>query len=444
MDLPTVITQPTTEPTPAPKPGLSAGRWCWRVFLFPVKLLIGATFCQGMFASVMVLGWTHRISQRIAFKHWWKRSQHREQGGTFREFLNEEDATAGHSFWPNWFVEQDFLSLFQSRPAGEGGQQAWDIFRGITASLRRNLVLGIQGAFNVFLLTLPAGLMWWVGWDYGWNLSFFKGYEQFSVGVSIFAIGSLLFVGVMFYLPLAQARQSVTGDWRAFWNVDLVIRILRSQWIWVLMLSGFLALLCLPVLGLQLTLPNLSESQNIETVEQAKQFVTNYSYYCALFVLPAFVITRVLAAKIYAHGLLRGVQEGKIELTELAPPEHAVLERLNLHRSKPPVLQHWFWKIAGWLGSRIGQFFSAAILFWVWLALVAAIVFTQFLSYHEAGRGWWNQQLIQLPWFQYMPTHIQPVGEEVSSALFLALLVMTLRYLYQFIHETIRRRQLPD
>ena len=96
------------------------------------------------------------------------------------------------------------------------------------------------------------------------------------------------------------------------------------------------------------------------------------------------------------------------------------------------------------MGSRVGQFFSAAVLFWVWLALVAATVATEFLAYHEAGRGWWNQQLIQLPWFHYMPTHIQPVAPEIGTALLLATLVMATRYTYQFIQETIRRRQLPD
>jgi len=163
-----------------------------------------------------------------------------------------------------------------------------------------------------------------------------------------------------------------------------------------------------------------------------------------MFVLPSYVTIRILSAKIYAHGLLYAVQNNNLELDELAPSERAVLERLDLHKSKPPVLKHWFWKIASWMGSRIGQFISAAILFWIWLGLVSAIVVTEFLIYHEAGRGWWNQQLIQLPWFNYMPTYIQPIGGEVAGAIFLSILVLAGRYVINFIKETIRHRQLPD
>jgi len=454
METQPVITPPVVDPAPTPAAGGSkSGRGLWRAVVFPVKFFIGMLFCQGMLVSLMVVGWSYRFAQRAAFKHWWKRSAHREGGGTFTEFLGADEATAGQVDWPNWLIEQNFLALFSAPADGNRGRRLWDIFRGFTVGLRRNLVLGIQGAFNLFLLTLPAGLMWWFGWDYGWNISFYKGYEQSLIGTGVFAIGSLFFVGVMFYLPLAQARQAVTGDWRAFWSVGLVIRILRAQWIWVLLFSGLFALLCVPVLALKTALPFLSEPLEIDTVEKAIKLVTQFSFGATVYVLPAYVLLRVLAAKIYAHGILRAVQEGSLRLDELAPGERAVLQRLDLHDHKPPEHRHWFWKIARWLGSRLGQFFSASVLFLVWLALIAGIVFTEFLAYHEAGRGWWNQQLIGLPWFDYMPTHIvrdhpelglTPIAAHVGIVLLIAPTIMAVRYGYQFVQELIRKRRLPD
>ena len=455
METPPVITPPVMEPAPSPEEAAKRGgglRWLWRAACFPVKFLFGLVFCQGLLMSLLVLGWAYRLAQRTAIKHWWKRSDHRSGGGTFEEFLGSDESIAGHRDWPNWFVEQRFISLFRTPEDGNWGGRIWDIFRGFTAGLRRNLVIGIQGAFNLALLTLPAGLLWWFGWDYGWNISFYKGYEQALIGTGVFAVGGLLFIGTMFYLPLAQARQAVTGDWRSFWNIDLVIRILRSQWIWVLLLSGLLALLCVPVLILKTAPQFLSESANIETIEQAIEYVTGYAYSAAAFVLPAFVLLRVLAAKIYAHGILRAVQERHVDLAELAPTEREILQRLNLHEGKPPVLEHWYWKIARWMGSRVGQFFAASVLFWVWVAVIVAVVLSEFLAYHETGRGWWNQQLIQLPWFDYMPTHIaanpehgQPtIAAQVGRTLFLATGWMTLRYGYQFVTDLIAKRKLPE
>ena len=449
---PPVLHQPATSPdataAPNPVPLLR------KIVMAPVKLIIGASLCLNLTTSLLALGWTHRLAQRIALRHWWKRSTHKSEGGKFEDFALGDEATAGHAHWPNWFLGQNFLGLLLSPlPGGKIGPRLWDLFRALTDSLRRNLVLGIQAAFNLFLLTLPAGLMWWYGWDYGWNISFFKGYEQFTVGVTTFAVGSLLFIGTMFYLPLAQARQAVTGDWHAFWNIDLIINLIRGQWIWLLLLSGLIALLCLPVLILKTALPYSSESANIETVPQAIEFVQKYAFYSALFVFPAYVLIRVLAAKIYAHGLLRAVQEDRVDLRDLTETERAALKRLDLLESQPPVLQHWFWKIAGWLGSRIGQILSAGILFWVWLALVAGIVISEFFSYHEAGRAWWNQQLIQMPWFDYMPTYIAEeypeegltsVAAQVGNAIFIALLTMSVRYAYQFFRDLIAKRRLPE
>ena len=402
------------------------GNLLWRTVVFLVKFLIGMVFCHAIFTSFMVIGWTYRVARRTAIKHWCKCSAR----GSFALFVRDDESIAGHMHWPNWFVAQNFRSLLR-RPVNSGwGRYLWLVFKGFSSSLRHNLVLGIQGAANTLALTLPAGMMWWFGWDYGWNISFYKGYEQSLIGPAVFLIGSLFFIAAMFYLPMAQARQAVCANWKSFWDVGLVIRIIRSQWIRALLFSGLFALLCLPVLILK-TAPSmfhLSESQDITTPEQAADYLEKYFFWASLYVFPCYVLIRVLAVKIYARGLLASVQNNRVNIEELNSFEQSLFKGLALHLGSPPLPCTRFLKLVGWTGSRMGQFFFGAVIFLTWAALAGAILISEFLNYHEAGRGWWNQQLIQLPWFNYMPAHIRPVGQDISITLVLVMLVMAVRY----------------
>jgi hypothetical protein len=57
----------------------------------------------------------------------------------------------------------------------------------------------------------------------------------------------------------------------------------------------------------------------------------------------------------------------------------------------------------------------------VWFTFVAQIFISEFLNYHP-GIGWLNQPLVQLPWFHYVPGHLQnPWGEPFGTLLFLVL-----------------------
>ena len=402
------------------------GNLLWRTVVFLIKFLIGMVFCHAIFTSFMVIGWAYRMAQRTAIKYWCKCGAR----VSFPLFRQDDESLAGHMHWPNWFVAQNFRFLLR-RPVNVGrGRHLWIVCRGFSSSLCHNLVLGIQGAANTLALTLPAGMMWWFGWDYGWNISFYKGYEQSFIGTAVFLAGSLFFIATMFYLPMAQARQAVCANWKCFWDTGLIIRLIRSQWIRLLLFSGLFALLCLPVLILK-TAPSvfhLSESQDITTSEQAADYLGKYFFWAALYVFPCYVLIRVLAAKIYARGLLAAVQDNRVSIEELYPFEQSLFKRLDLHPGSSPLPGSRFLKIVGWTGSRMGQFFSAAVISLIWAALAGAILISEFLNYHEAGRGWWNQQLIQLPWFNYMPTHIRPAGQEISIALVLVVLVMAVRY----------------
>tara|TARA_B110000014_G_C20100760_1_gene577778 strand:+ start:603 stop:1928 length:1326 start_codon:yes stop_codon:yes gene_type:complete len=402
------------------------GNRLWRTVVFLIKFLIGMVFCQAIFTSFMVIGWTYRIAQRTAIKYWCKCSTRND----FASFIQDDESSAGHGHWPNWFIAQNFRSLFRRQVNGGLGRHLWTIFKGFSLSLRHNLALGIQGAANTLALTLPSGMMWWFGWDYGWNISFYKSYEQSFIGPVVFLIGSLFFIAVMFYLPMAQARQAVCANWKSFWDARLIIRLIRSQWIRVLLFSGLFVLLCVPVLILKTapSLFHLSESQNITTSAQAADYLGKYYFLASLYVFPCYVLIRVLAARIYARGLLTCLKGNLVSIEELNPSEQILFQRLELHLGSPALPGNRFLKIVGWMGSRMGQVFSVVVMFLVWAALAGAILVSEFLNYHEAGRGWLNQQLIQLPWFNYMPSHIRPAGEEISGTLILVVLVIAARY----------------
>lgn len=418
------------------------GKLLWRTVVFLVKFLVGMVFCQAIFTSLIVIGWTYRMARFTAIKYWCRCAG----SSSSTLFTKNEESLTGQGHWPNWFVAQNFCSLLRRTANAGRVRHLWTVCWGFSSSLRHNLVLGIQGAANTLVLTLPAGMMWWFGWDYGWNISFYKGYEQSFIGPAVFLIGSLFFIIIMFYLPMAQARQAACANWRSFWDVGLVIRIIGSQWIRVLLFSILLTLLCLPVLILK-TAPsafNLSEVKDITTPEQAEAYLGRYFFLASLYVFPCYVLIRVCAAKIYARGLLASVQNNRVGIKELDPFEQFVFKRLNLHPGSSPLPGNRFRKIVGWAGSRTGHLCSAVIIFLVWAILVAAILISEFFNYHEAGRGWWNQQLIQLPWFNYMPTHIRPVSQEITITLVLLVLVITCRYAVNCLRAMSRNRLPTD
>src|SRR6266852_5796624 len=102
---------------------------------------------------------------------------------------------------------------------------------GFVHSLSQNFWIGLRAITNTWALTLPACLFWWFGWYDGWNNSFNKGYEQAPAGPLISIFGIFLFIAAMFYVPLAQARQCATGEWRSFFQFGLVWSVVRLRWI---------------------------------------------------------------------------------------------------------------------------------------------------------------------------------------------------------------------
>jgi len=405
----------------------------WRRFLFaPAKLLLGMALTQSIVGAMIVIGWAQSFMQRTAMANWWKRRLPQEHGTSFSNFIGGDEATRGHLHWPNWLLRQNFIH----DATREGDGRGWRIFTGLSESLRRNFWFGLQGILNTSVLVLPAGVLMWFGWDYGWNQSFYKGYEQFYVGVSVSVAGVITFIAAMFYVPLAQARQATTGQWRTFFDFRLVWIIARQQWVPCLGLA-FLYLLLGFIVNALKTAPNFLVGHGFEVADQAagadpKGFLEKYFYWSALVGLPAFVLVRWVAARIYAAGVLRALHEFALQPADLAPAEQAALGRLGLLSAPPLLPESRLKKLIKWFSTRLGRALGGIVMFLIWVGFVTQVYFAEFLMYHEAGRAWLNHPLVQLPWFQYLPSSLKNSGDELLGAAGLVLLCALFRGLILF------------
>ncbi len=216
-----------SEPASAPPERTSRARlplrvrWSfWRIVLLPLQLLWAMLLVQSLIGSLVVVGWTYRLIRRSVIKRWWAQSG-RQSGETFVDFLSARPDLKSHSRWPNWIVEQDFSSSWKEVD-DSGRWPGGRLLKSLFHSLGLNLKLGLQAVANTWVLTLPACALWLFGWHAGWINSFTKGYESASVGPLIGWSGVLLFIVVMMYLPMAQIRQAVTGEWRSFYQFTLI------------------------------------------------------------------------------------------------------------------------------------------------------------------------------------------------------------------------------
>jgi hypothetical protein len=408
----------------APARAIAPARWL-RAVMFVVKYAIGVLLLQSLLGAVLVVGWVQRLGQRAALKAWWSWSERRWNGQSFLSFLAEHADLREHLRWPNWLVAQEF----------HGGAGVWERAGALTRSLRRNFWLGLQGVFNTAVCVGPALLCWWFGWYDGWNNSFNKGYEQYAVGMIISWIGIALFIAAMFYVPLAQARQAVTGRWRTFYDFRLVWTLVRQRWLSSAGLALLYALFAIP-LNVMKTAPAFWSQSFPESKVLTPAEITGalgyYYLWCGVLVLPLFILLRVLAAKIYAAGILHGVRQGRIVPARLAENERLALERLDLAHARPRPQSHLLLRAAAWAATRAGRVVSGFALVALWFAFVAQNFIVEFLNYHTA-LGFVNQPLVLAPWFKYVPASLSnPAGEFAGLAL-VVLLALLARSIVQVV-----------
>ena len=385
----------------------------WTVIVFAWKYFVGVVLTQTAFTSLLVIGWIYRLSQRAVLKQWWKASPLRRQGVAFGEFLAQgDDRTIGLTHWPNWIVAQNFGQSLSA--VHQADSSVWMKCRGyvrvLLGSLGANIKLGVQGLFNTWVLTLPGCVLFLFSWYDGWNNSFHKGYEQALVGPLTGILGIVVFIAAMFYVPMAQARQAATGSWRAFYDFRLVARLVRSRWRGCIGIAAWYTALSLPVTILKIvpgfldkgdTFPGFEEMTNAEL----HSFLVSYFLWSAVLFFPVYVWLRLVAAKVYASALLGELQAGRVGTDELGVVERNALEQLELTQFTERRRRHPLIRAAAGTVRTSGTVAVVLATAMLWFSFVSQIYVSQFLKYDEA-KGWLNQPLVQLPWFNYIPGHL--------------------------------------
>ena len=397
-----------------------------RTLWFPLKFFWAMIFCQGLLGGILVIGWTYRLVRRSVLRFWFSRSSRNQSAAEFAAFLTASNFTRDHLNWPNWFVHQDFRGTLARNSEASLHRKVRSFISALSHSLWLNFWTGLSGILTTWAVTLPAGVLWWFGWYDGWNNSFNKGYEQAAVGPLISVLGIFWFIAVMLYVPLGQARQAVTGDWRAFFQFRLLRRIARENRFSCVALALVYCALAIPLNVLKST-PMFWPQMNVALADlspaQAVHALDRYYFWCALWVIPAYVIGRLIAGRIYASGVLSGVNSGTISVDELSREERDTLLRLGLTELQPRSRRAAWLRFLAWSTTRVGRVVASLVLILLWFVFVAQIYISEFISYHGAV-GWLNQPLVQLPWFHYVPASLKNPVEYVFALVFIGLVAL--------------------
>lgn len=356
-------------------------RWlASRIHRVGVALLLS----QSLVLSFVVVGWTYRLMRRAVVRAWWRRNKLE----SYEAFAAGSEGTRTLERWPRWFREE----RNETRGRWLGG-------------LRDNLRSGVAGMLTTWSLTLPACGLWLTGWHFGWDNSFHKGYEQHAEGLLTGWLGIALFVAAMFYVPLAQARQAVTGDWQRFFDARLVLRLAASRWPSLAGLAILYAGVSAPLTILRVAPAFFSQGMPANATASRAQVVIGLDAYYLLvsaFLVPAFLVLRLLAAHIYASAVADGVRSGRIPADALAPFEREQLGRLGLLAVAPdPVPPSPFRRGIAWAGATMLSLVSIGLLTVVWFSFAAQVFVLEFFNFQPLG--WLNQPLLHLPWIRYIP-----------------------------------------
>ena len=365
-----------------------------RFVVFVWKYFVATICCTGPVLSVLVVGWTQRLMQQRTLVYWHAQSEASAQGIDFAAFAAADPQTAVHLHWPNWVLHPNKQT-----------QRSWrgQIQTGF-ASLWLNITRGIAASFNTWVFTLPGCVLWLFAWYAGWQNSFSKGYEHAQVGALTGLLGVALFIAVMFYVPMAQARQASTGQWRSFYEFSLIWTLVRSRWWACIKLAMLYAFFGLISMVLKTAPIGFDRSPEYETLSdsEALERLEAYFFGAGAIVLAAYIAVRLVAARIYADSLLTAIQQGIIPIERLAESEHAVLDRLDLLQVQPSPPRHIVIRAVGGVSRLAVQIGAGVVLALVWFIFVVEIFVSEFFNYHPLV-GWLNQPLIQLPWFRYVP-----------------------------------------
>ncbi len=244
---------------------------------------------------------------------------------------------------------------------------------------------GFAVVANVLALTLPATALWYLAWLLGWNVSFFKGYEQSHLGASIGLASIALFGVLMLYVPIAVCHQAATGRWKAFWDVSLLRRLVwRAGWRHAIVASLFL-LLASPVIVGRIAPYFFNQAGSLDGLSHAELAEAARQYFLALSIiaLPAYWLAWRLAASVYRKQILASTD------TIGSPFDDRLVA---ISPAKPQ---------RSWIGT-LSTAAALAVASGVWMLAAVQIFVAQFFNY-VPGQGWLIHPVIVMPWLRYLP-----------------------------------------
>lgn len=364
-------------------------------------VIAGSALCMNFWTSIIVVGWLFRWMQSRALLGWWKQSD-RSERESFASFCGSfgPDGPDAH---PRWLLAEK--RNFPDAPHGSFAR-AFQMIKVPFHSLWLNLKTGLVAILCIQVVLGWGSLLMHFGWEHGWLNSFNKGYEQAWIGPTLGIVGMLLFIAGLFYVPMARAHMATTGDYRAFFDIGFVWRLVRANLTGYLGLAAVIALVSLPLTVLY-HLPvgfdgQLSSWTNASDTE-LRQMLENYFLACAPVVFLAMLLTYGLSARVYRGGLQRAMLRGTITREELPQRLRTWLHRLDQIPVVEPmsggVVTRAVVGSARWAYRRL----LWTALFVVWLLFSVRIFAGEFLHRHQVS-GFLNHPLVQLPSITHIPS----------------------------------------
>lgn len=394
------------EPHPDVEPVHESARRSWFLWLRMkvvggIRLFFGTLMCQLVPGAVLVAGWSVRMMENVTRQRW-------------QRHIDPEPPAA--PILPNWFMAQD---------ARQRWEQMWQekrtrllyppwLFRQLFGSFWLNLKRGVLVLLNTWILTLPGMSLWVFSWFAGWNNSFYKGYEYAYVGPVTGVLGILLFMLAMLFVPMAIARQASTGEWKRFYDFRVINLLIAEKPLSYFALGAAYSLFSLVVsilIAMRMFLPNILGDSMPQTAVEQLEFISNFSYWIGVPGLVFYLVLRWWAARIYAMSVVRSLERGRLNTEDLGEQERMMLKPW-LETLQPQPSTGWVRSgryILGWGGAL-------AVLLFVWFTFSAQIYVRQFFIY-DSVRGWVNQPMVHMPWFDYVPQALREAAQRERESI---------------------------
>ncbi len=381
-------------PPPIPAP---------RVLPAPLRLLVAtgrifkswifaALACMSIPLAILFAGWTYRLVQRRAHKLW-------------ATLLGREPDSRRTLPW--WLLSEHFGEILSATKGAAFRFQIAGILRAFSGSLGTNLKTGFLITLNSFLVTLPGGMIMMFSWYSGWDNSFNKGYEQAEIGPLWGLIGIFLFMAAMTYIPIAQARQAITGSTRSFWSYRKVRDVIRARPITCLALSGGYAFLGAIFMVAVIALAFVGNGDSFEEKSSAEIISYLNVYYFlwgAFFIVPGFIILKLIAGRIYASASYDAIVTSRWQKEEITDREQKIFEHARVAETPPALPGLMRTSLTAF--SLIGRLFLRTTTFLLLLLLALELYVAQFFTF-EPATNWLRQPMVQLPWYRSIPKHLE-------------------------------------